>query len=155
MVRKGFELRTYFVNFGFDTGAKSYRQFKEDRVEARVSTFGSRRSPAVRLTDTRWVPISHIALGLLDRGLEFRGKFEFVLNQLIEPYPDLAQLSLGKLSQLSFHFFDLAHQRMMQPASCKFKPNPRVLTPCIRCLPASLSCSALRTGSVAGHPRNP
>jgi len=27
MVRKGFELRTYFVNFGFDAGAKSYRQF--------------------------------------------------------------------------------------------------------------------------------
>jgi len=62
--------------------------------------------------------------GLLDGAFELRREFQFVFDQIIKPFTNLAKLCLRKVAQFGLHLFDFAHGQMIQWNFRNFKRHP-------------------------------
>ena len=58
--------------------------------------------------------LSHVALGLFDGMFELRREFQFVFDDIVKPFANLAELCLRELPEFRFHLLDLTHGSTME-----------------------------------------
>lgn len=63
----------------------------------------------------------HVALGLLDRILEFGCELQIVFNDVIEPFTNLTKFRLRQLTEFRFHLLYFAHNEMIDGVPFGFK----------------------------------
>lgn len=113
MVGESFEPKPHVINLPFDAGSDIGREFEKGSVESGVADLQRRTHGRSRLAHARLKTLGHLTLGLLNGGLEFRRELQFIFNQIIQPFANFAQFSLGELLQLVFNLSDLTQVATM------------------------------------------
>jgi hypothetical protein len=72
------------------------------------------RSVVFRLTHARSFSISHVALGLFDGVFELRREFQFVFNDIVQPFANLPKFFLRQFAEFGFHLLDFTHAGTME-----------------------------------------
>src|SRR5262245_55077715 len=94
----GWQSQADLIDFLFDARPEGWWHVDEDSVETRVLNLSRCAHGASGFTHPRALSIGHVALCLLDGLFELGCEFQFVFDNLVQPFADLSKLGLRKLA---------------------------------------------------------
>jgi len=119
---KGCETKTHFVDSIFDASSNVRRKLEEGRVKARVMDLERRgHSKASGLAHARSKPLFHLGFRLANGTFKFRGEFQLILDEVIQPLADFSQFGGSQFFQLGLDLLNLAHDNRMPQYRTDFK----------------------------------